>query len=81
MKPSIYPHEIRQKLVENKVCLAENTPSNASVAEYCAMILDIRKYLLKPTGQISKKSLIDILQKYALSTLTDYTFFMKARLS
>ena len=32
MKPSIYPHEIRQKLVENKVCLAENTPSNASVS-------------------------------------------------
>lgn len=32
VKPSIYPYEIRQKLVENRVCLAENAPSNASVS-------------------------------------------------
>ena len=31
-KPSIYPHEIRRKLVKNRVCLAENVPSNASVS-------------------------------------------------
>ena len=32
MKPSIYPYKIRQTLVENRICLAENTPSNASVS-------------------------------------------------
>lgn len=32
IKPSIYPYEIRKKLVENRVYLAENTPSNASVS-------------------------------------------------
>ena len=32
VKPSIYPNEIRKKLVENRVCLAENVPSNASVS-------------------------------------------------
>ena len=32
VKPSIYPSEIRRKLVENRVCLAENVTSNASVS-------------------------------------------------
>ena len=32
MKPSIYPNEMRRKLVENRVCLAQNVPSNASVS-------------------------------------------------
>ncbi len=31
-QPSIYPYEIRQQLIENKVCLAENAPSDASVS-------------------------------------------------
>ena len=61
MKPSIYPYEIRQKLVENRVCLAENTPPNASVSR---ILRDDLGYSYKKIRQIpAEKNRPDIQEK------------------
>ena len=57
MKPSIYPNEMRRKLVENRVCLAQNVPSNASVSRIMSNDLGYSykncvKSQLKPTDLI-----------------------------
>ena len=48
VKPSIYPNETRKKLVENRVCLAENVPSNASVSRIMTDDLGYSYKILRP---------------------------------
>ena len=59
MKPSIYPNEMWRKLVENRVCLPQNVPSNVSVSRITSNDLGYSDKILRKVPAETYRSNIE----------------------